>query len=59
MIATDRYVKAHTDDLFDLDEDMQNFQKYKAFSGAELGRETHRLALMNAMLYRCIYQENS
>lgn len=51
MIAADRYVKAHTDDLFDLDEDMQNFQKYKAFSGAELVHETHRLALMNAMLH--------
>lgn len=51
MIAADRYVKDHTDDLFDLPEDMQHFQKYEAFTGAELVHETHRLALMNSMLH--------
>ncbi len=51
MIAADAYVKAHTDNLFDLDEDQQKFQKYEAFTGGELVHETHRLALMNAMLH--------
>ncbi len=51
MIAADTYVKAHTNDLFDLDEDQQHFQKYEAFTGGELVHETHRLALMNAMLH--------
>ena len=51
MIAADAYVKDQTHDLFDLDEDQQKFQKYEAFSGGELVHETHRLALMNAMLH--------
>lgn len=51
MIAADTYVKAHTNDLFDLDEEQQKFQKYEAFTGGELVHETHRLALMNAMLH--------
>lgn len=51
MIAADRYVKEHTNDLFDLSEDEQHFQKYEAFTGAELVHETHRLALMNSMLH--------
>lgn len=51
MIAADRYVKVATHDLFDLNEDQQRFQKYEAFTGGELVHETHRLALMNAMLH--------
>ena len=51
MIAADAYVKEHTNDLFDLDEEEQKFQKYDAFTGGELVHETHRLALMNAMLH--------
>ena len=51
MIAADAYVKAHTDDLFALDSEQQEFQKKEAFTGAELVHETHRLALMNAMLH--------
>lgn len=51
MIAADRYVKDHTDDLFNLSADEQEFQRKKAFSGCELVHETHRLALMNAMLH--------
>ena len=51
MIAADAYVKAHTDDLFALDSEQQAFQKKEAFTGAELVHETHRLALMNAMLH--------
>ena len=43
MIAADRFVKNHTNDLFDLSEDAQHFQKYEAFTGAELVHETHRL----------------
>ncbi|MCM1559740.1 MAG: type I restriction-modification system subunit M [Butyrivibrio sp.] len=51
MIAADRYVKEHTNELFDLSEEEQHFQKYEAFTGAELVHETHRLALMNSMLH--------
>lgn len=51
MIAADRYVKKHTDDLFDLTAEQQAFQRYEAFTGGELVHETHRLALMNAMLH--------
>lgn len=51
MIAADRYVKEHTDDLFELTAEQQAFQRNDAFTGAELVHETHRLALMNAMLH--------
>ena len=51
MIAADRYVKDHTDDLFDLPAEQQEFQRKQAFTGCELVHETHRLALMNAMLH--------
>lgn len=51
MIAADRYVKEHTDDLFDLTAEQQAFQRNQAFTGGELVHETHRLALMNAMLH--------
>lgn len=51
MIAADRYVKNNTDNLFDLSVDEQEFQRKEAFSGCELVHDTHRLALMNAMLH--------
>lgn len=51
MIAANRYVRKHTDDLFDLDADMARFEKEDAFTGCELVHDTHRLALMNAMLH--------
>lgn len=51
MIAADRYVKDHTNDLFDLSEEEGVFQQKEAFTGGELVHETHRLALMNAMLH--------
>lgn len=51
MIAADKFVKEQTDDLFDLSVDEQEFQRTKAFSGCELVHDTHRLALMNAMLH--------
>lgn len=51
MIAADRYVKDHTDELTALPLEKQEFQIKKAFSGCELVHEAHRLALMNAMLH--------
>ena len=52
MIAADALVKAATDDLFELSIDDQEFQKKEAFTGIELVHDTHRLALMNAMLHK-------
>ncbi|WP_129598582.1 N-6 DNA methylase [Anaerophilus nitritogenes] len=51
MIGADLYLKEKTDNYFELDTDIQEFQRTKAFSGCELVHETHRLALMNAMLH--------
>ncbi|MDG5853127.1 N-6 DNA methylase [Clostridium beijerinckii] len=51
MIGADHYLKEKYDNYFDLDTDLQEFQRTKAFSGCELVHETHRLALMNAMLH--------
>lgn len=51
MIASDAYVKAQTDDYFDLSADEEKFQREQAFTGRELVHDTHRLALMNAMLH--------
>ncbi|WP_027410458.1 type I restriction-modification system subunit M [Anoxybacteroides tepidamans] len=51
MIAADRHVREQTDDYFDLSEEEIEFQKYKAFSGVELVKDTHRLATMNALLH--------
>jgi type I restriction enzyme M protein len=51
MIAADRHVRSKTDDYFDLSQDEIEFQKYKAFGGVELVKDTHRLAIMNALLH--------
>jgi len=51
LVAADRYIKRHTDDLFDLAQDGQEFQRTSALQGMELVPATHRLALMNAMLH--------
>ena len=51
LIAADRYIKKRTDDLFDLPEQQQVFQRRKAFYGVELVPDAHRLALMNLMLH--------
>ena len=51
LIAADRYVKDHSDELFDLPEQLQLFQRSRAFHGVELVPDTHRLALMNLMLH--------
>lgn len=51
MIAAHQYVKDQTDDFFDLDTDTAKFERKEAFTGCELVHDTHRLALMNAMLH--------
>lgn len=51
MIAAHRYVSDHTDNFFDLDADTAAFERNEAFTGCELVHDTHRLALMNAMLH--------
>lgn len=51
MIAANQYVREQTDDFFDLDADTAAFEREKAFTGVELVHDTHRLALMNAMLH--------
>lgn len=51
LICADRYIKAQTSNLMDLREQQQEFQAKKAFYGMELVPETHRLALMNALLH--------
>ena len=37
-LASDRYIKKQTDDLFELSESEQDFQRYQAFYGLELTR---------------------
>lgn len=51
LIVADRYIKDHTDDLFDLEAAQQTFQKKEALVGMELVADTQRLALMNCMLH--------
>lgn len=51
MISASQYVRGNTDNLYDLDVDMAKFEREKAFTGCELVHDTHRLALMNAMLH--------
>lgn len=51
MIAASKYVRDNTNNLFDLDHDQAEFQIREAFTGVELVHDTHRLALMNAMLH--------
>lgn len=51
MIAAHEYVRQHTDDFFSLDQDTADFEAGDAFTGCELVHDTHRLALMNAMLH--------
>lgn len=51
MIAADMHIKRKTDKLFDLSLEEQEFQRKEAFTGCELVHDTHRLALMNAMLH--------
>ena len=51
LVQADRFIKRHTDDLFDLPEKQQDFQRKQAFQGVELVPDTHRLLLMNGMLH--------
>lgn len=51
MIAASNFVREQTDDFFDLDEETADFEYTQAFTGCELVHDTHRLALMNAMLH--------
>lgn len=51
MIAAHQYVSDHTDEFSDLDADTAEFEQKEAFTGCELVHDTHRLALMNAMLH--------
>ncbi|NCG17888.1 MAG: N-6 DNA methylase [Rhodobacterales bacterium] len=51
LTRADAYIKKQTDDLFDLSEAEQVFQRKQAFYGVELVPDTQRLALMNAMLH--------
>ncbi len=51
MIAAHQYVADQTDQFYDLDAETANFERYEAFTGCELVHDTHRLALMNAMLH--------
>lgn len=50
MVAADRYIKDKTNNYTDSKVDAI-FQREKAFTGCELVQETHRLALMNALLH--------
>jgi type I restriction enzyme M protein len=51
LVAADRYIKDHTDDLYALNEAQAYFQRHNAFVGLELVPDTHRLCLMNLMLH--------
>ncbi|KMY54938.1 SAM-dependent methyltransferase [Bacillus sp. FJAT-27231] len=51
MIAADQYLKNQTDDYYDIEPQEAEFQKKEAFVGMELVKDTHRLALMNALLH--------
>src|ERR1019366_7356295 len=51
LVAADRYIKDHTDDLYKLPEQQGFFQRHNAFTGAELVPDTHRLCMMNLLLH--------
>ena len=51
IIRADRFIKDATDELFDLSEAEQAFQRREAFYAVELVPDTRRLALMNALLH--------
>jgi len=51
LIAADRYIKDHTDDLYNLSDRERRFQRNQAFLGMELVPSTRRLALMNCLLH--------
>jgi len=51
LVAADRYIKDHTDELYRLSEAQAFFQQHNALVGLELVPDTHRLCLMNLMLH--------
>ncbi len=51
MIAAYQYVWNQTNHFSDLDTETEEFERKEAFTGCELVNDTHRLALMNAMLH--------
>jgi type I restriction enzyme M protein len=51
LVAADRYIKDHTDDLYELPAQQAFFQRHSAFTGAELVPDTHRLCMMNLLLH--------
>jgi len=51
LIAADAYIKAHSNNLYDLKSKDIVFQRTKAFLGMELVGGTRRLALMNCLLH--------
>ena len=51
LIAANRHIRAHTDDLFEVTQDQQYFQRHRAIYGMELVPDVQRLALMNLMLH--------
>ena len=51
LIAADSYIKARTDQLYNLTEKQRTFQRTRAYLGVELVSGTRRLALMNCLLH--------
>jgi type I restriction enzyme M protein len=51
LIAADSYIKARTDQLYNLGEKQRTFQRTRAYLGMELVTSTRRLALMNCLLH--------
>lgn len=51
LVAADRYIKDHTDDLYKLSPEQAHFQRNNAFVGGELVPDTHRLCMMNLLLH--------
>lgn len=51
LVAADRYIKDHTDDLYKLTPEQAHFQRNNAFVGGELVPDTHRLCMMNLLLH--------
>ncbi|WP_208179847.1 N-6 DNA methylase [Sinorhizobium medicae] len=51
LVAADRYIKDHTDELYELSEAQAFFQRHNAFVGGELVPDTHRLCMMNLLLH--------
>ncbi|QIB70009.1 N-6 DNA methylase [Aminipila butyrica] len=52
MTAAHRYIEEQNGGLTGMTREQQEFQKKEAFTGGELVRDTHRLALMNAALHQ-------